>query len=376
LKPALIVSAVAAALATASLGAHAQDAAQTAPPQQPPAPIVRPHKPAAAATPYQQSFPVTYGATGPQRITLPQAAPKPATPPARITGATAATGTQSTVHPITLHPAEPTTASTPTAPSAPVPLPALAFNRTTIVLDPAHGGADSGSRISDTLLEKDVDLAFAFKLRSLLQARGFNVVLTRDADAATAPNNPGEQLTLDDRAGIANHERAVACLLLHATSAGSGVHLYHSELIPTPGEPASASWLTAQAPWVPQSQALSQSLAQAINRAGIPLVASAASVRPLDSLTCPALVVELAPKNGDSSTLSNDSYQQSVAQAIASALVFWKNQAQPPSRLQAQTSTPPTLPPTAPPHPKPRPAAVTTPKPKPAPAPATPEDTQ
>jgi len=206
------------------------------------------------------------------------------------------------------------------------------LNRTTIVLDPSHGGADSGSRLADNLVEKDVTLAFAFKLRSLLQARGFTVVLTRDADLTTTDNNPNP-LTLDDRAGIANHSRAVACLLLHATASGSGVHLYHSELDPAPGEAVTLPWLTAQSAWVAQSTTLAGKLAQAFTRASIPLVSSAASIRPVDSLTCPALVVELAPKGSDVSSLSDSSYQQSVAEALAGALVFWKNQAQPPVKL-------------------------------------------
>ncbi len=104
------------------------------------------------------------------------------------------------------------------------------------MLDPAHGGTDSGARIGDTTLEKNVTLALAFRLRSLLTARGFTVVLTRDSDTATEPNSPSNPLTLDDRAGIANHARGAACLLLHATGRGTGVHLYTSELEPIPSE--------------------------------------------------------------------------------------------------------------------------------------------
>lgn len=217
-------------------------------------------------------------------------------------------------------------------PAAPTPLPPSPFNRTTILLDPAHGGADSGSRISDTLLEKDITLALAFKLRSLLTARGFTVVMTRDSDAATQADTP-TPLTLDDRAGIANRAHPVACLLLHATAAGKGVHLYRSELDPIPYELNGTSWLTAQAAWVTQSQKLQTRLGMALTRARVPLVLSRASVRPVDSFSCPALVVELAPKGSDNSTLTDDRYHQQVAQAIAAALVFWENQAQPPQRL-------------------------------------------
>lgn len=214
-------------------------------------------------------------------------------------------------------------------------LPAPAFNRTTIVIDPAHGGTDSGSRISDSTVEKDVTLALAFRLRSLLTARGFNVVLTRDNDAPNEPNPPFSPLTLDDRAGIANHADAAACLLLHATASGTGVHLYSSELDPSAGEPTAGPWLTAQAAWVPQSDLLSSRISDALGRSRISAIDGQASVRPLDSLTCPALVIELAPNGNDPDSINDVDYQQRVAQAITGALVFWKDAAQPPPHLAA-----------------------------------------
>ncbi len=223
-----------------------------------------------------------------------------------------------------------------TAPATPAPGPnTVAVNPMTILLDPGHGGIDSGSRIGDSILEKDITLALAFKLRSLLTARGFNVVLTRDADALP-PNAAGQPMALDDRAGLANHTHAAACLLLHATGAGTGVHLYTSELDPTDIEAQPAPWLLAQAPWVEQSRLLARSFATALTKAGVPIVNSAASVRPVDSLTCPAVVLELAPQSDDADTVRYADYQQQVAQAVASALVFWPSQLQPPLK-----STPP-----------------------------------
>jgi N-acetylmuramoyl-L-alanine amidase len=222
------------------------------------------------------------------------------------------------------------------APSTPPPTGPL--NRLVIVLDPAHGGVDSGSRIGDSVLEKDVTLALADKLRSLLAARGFTVVMTRDSDAAVEPGPTTTPLTLDDRAGLANHARAVACLSLHATGAGQGVHLYSSELTAAAGESNPLPWLTAQAAWVAQSRALERRIGDALTRAGIPLVLSSASVRPVDSLTCPALVVEVAPQSDEPKSIEDNGYQQRIAQAIAAALLFWRDQAQPPPRLAAAAS--------------------------------------
>jgi N-acetylmuramoyl-L-alanine amidase len=214
----------------------------------------------------------------------------------------------------------------------PQPAP-VAINRNVILLDPAHGGVDSGSRIGDSTLEKDVTLALAFKLRSLLSARGLTVVMTRDADAPAEPNATGTPLTLDDRAGIANHAHAVACLLLHATGSGKGVHLYDSELDATAGVAPVKPWLTAQAPWVATSHELTRQMAGALRRSGFAVINSSASVRPVDSLECPALIVELAPETDDPDSINDADYQQRVALAIAGSLLFWPSHAQPPSPL-------------------------------------------
>jgi N-acetylmuramoyl-L-alanine amidase len=70
------------------------------------------------------------------------------------------------------------------------------------------------------------------------------------------------------------------------------------------------------------------------------------ALRPLDNLMCPALSVEIGPLRGDGSDLtpvSDDEYQQRVADAITGALIFWKNQAQPPSYAAPSVSAGPGL---------------------------------
>ncbi len=51
----------------------------------------------------------------------------------------------------------------------------------TVVLDPGHGGKDPGAR-GNGLLEKELTLDVALRLRALLRSKGLHVVLTRTAD--------------------------------------------------------------------------------------------------------------------------------------------------------------------------------------------------
>ena len=214
---------------------------------------------------------------------------------------------------------------------------ALQMNRNAVVLDPAHGGQDAGATLGDKILEKDVTLAFAARLRATLTAAGFTVVSTREADSTTPPIN-------DQRAEIANRAHAVACIVLHATASGSGVHLYTSALQPQeedaiasiPLTPRSAfvpvSWDRAQAAFVSQSLRLVSDLSAALGKASLPAFSRREPVRPLDNLECPAVALELAPlavAGSDATPVTDADYQQRVAATLTTALQAWREHATP-----------------------------------------------
>jgi N-acetylmuramoyl-L-alanine amidase len=203
------------------------------------------------------------------------------------------------------------------APPAPAQPPA----RFVVVLDAAHGGDDSGGKLSTGQAEKDFNLAFGVRLRSLLSARGIQVVATRESDAAVDP---------DRRAAIANHANAQACLTLHASDSGSGVHLFASSL--APAQPARfAAWKTAQSAFVSRSLALAGVLNSALLHAGFNVSLGRTDLPALDSMTCPAVAVEIAPGRGPdqkiTAALDDPAYQASVAEALAAALLEWRTDA-------------------------------------------------
>ena len=51
-----------------------------------------------------------------------------------------------------------------------------------IIVDPGHGGIDGGAVGVDGIVEKDINLAIALKLRDMLIVGGFEVVMTREED--------------------------------------------------------------------------------------------------------------------------------------------------------------------------------------------------
>jgi len=199
--------------------------------------------------------------------------------------------------------------------------------RFVVVLDAAHGGDENGAQLAlsgdpkQTQPEKAFALAFSVRLRSLLVARGITVVATRDGDSA---------MDADHRAETANRAKAQACLSIHASTSGSGAHLYISSL--APAEPARlAAWKTVQAAWVTRSLALAGSLNAALTHAGVPVTLGRTALPGLDSMACPAVAVELAPvlatSHMQAAALDDPAYQVRVADAVAAALVEWRSEA-------------------------------------------------
>jgi len=78
----------------------------------------------------------------------------------------------------------------------------------TVVLDAGHGGKDIGAT-DHGIREKDINLAVARKLGSLLKKDGINVVYTREKDVF---------LSLQERANIANRNKADLFISIHTNS--------------------------------------------------------------------------------------------------------------------------------------------------------------
>ncbi len=91
-----------------------------------------------------------------------------------------------------------------------------------IVIDPGHGGKDSGACGTRGLQEKAVVLDIAFKLRRLLHAYGYDIIMTRSEDIF---------IPLWKRADIANKTNADLFISIHANASqdnsASGMEVFY-----------------------------------------------------------------------------------------------------------------------------------------------------
>jgi N-acetylmuramoyl-L-alanine amidase len=224
----------------------------------------------------------------------------------------------------------------PTTPRSPIQL---------IVLDPGHGGADTGTRGSGGSIEKTITLEVARRVRTLIETRlGVRVILTRDDDRAVTP---------DERAALANNSKADLFLSLHANAAPSagvaGAEVFHLRL-DREGEDARRAaeaesvslqvlggatralevirWDLAQARHVEASAALAgiveQELRGRVTMGPRPL--QPAPLRVLVGANMPAALIEMGylTNPAQEKVVRSDAYQALVAQALYDAVVRFR----------------------------------------------------
>jgi len=78
----------------------------------------------------------------------------------------------------------------------------------TVVIDPGHGGLETGAKGRFGNLEKDITLAVSLKLKALIEKEmGLDVVLTRDRDM---------DVSIENRSATANNHKAGLFISIHA----------------------------------------------------------------------------------------------------------------------------------------------------------------
>ncbi len=260
---------------------------------------------------------------------------------------------------------------------APLPAPTIPVPEglPVVVIDPGHGGAETGAIGPSGLQEKAATLEIAGRLAAALpRAYPCRVVLTRDTDIL---------VSLDDRTSVANHEKADLFLSIHTNSSRAvgarGSETYYlsldasdklaqevanreneplaPEATPPPGSSTNRDldfilWDLAQSAHLKESSELAEAIQNELNllsgteNRGI----KQAPFRVLVGATMPAVLIETAfISNADEEKkLSSPEFQQSVAEAIAKAVAQFFSRRRP-----GATATPPAA---ASPAPTPAPA--------------------
>jgi N-acetylmuramoyl-L-alanine amidase len=211
----------------------------------------------------------------------------------------------------------------------------------TVVLDPAHGGADFGARGPTGLAESDVVLDFARAARIALEAQRLRVLLTREGN---------QDPSFDNRSAMTNGLNNAIFISLHVSSSGpvgtARTYYYVFPIDPTAAPNAGANptaslqaapqqasdqpinahnglveWDHAQRSSVDLSRQLAYLTQSELVRRfkGSPETPNAAPVRQLRTIAAPAIAIELSSIDvTDAKRL--DQMAQPLAEAIGRAV--------------------------------------------------------
>jgi N-acetylmuramoyl-L-alanine amidase len=218
----------------------------------------------------------------------------------------------------------------------------------TIVIDPGHGGNENGARGEKGTLEKNITLSVARRLKGALEGRlGVRVLLTRDDD---------QTLPLDQRAAVANNNKADLFISLHANasvrSAISGAEVFYLSLAEYGDEAQRAAagggeslpvlgggsreievilWEMAQARYIDQSatfaRAVEAALREKITMSRRPI--QQAPFRVLGGANMPAILVEMGFLSNaqQEQQLVGDDYQNVIVQQLVEGIVRFRGAA-------------------------------------------------
>ncbi len=216
----------------------------------------------------------------------------------------------------------------------------------TIVIDPGHGGLEVGAKGPGGTLEKDVVLSISLKLKNIIERQlAIRVVLTRDKDT---------DISLENRAALANNNRADLFLSIHANGSyrqkAHGSETYFLSLKATDEEARRLAylensspdfekkieeesqdqimmilWDMAQAAFLKQSSQLAEFIQKELNSLlgttdrGI----KQAPFKVLTGVACPAVLVEVAfiSNPEEEAKLRDETFQENVALALFRGLL-------------------------------------------------------
>ena len=198
-----------------------------------------------------------------------------------------------------------------------------------VVLDPGHGGQDSGAMCGG-VLEKDLTLDVARRIDRLLDSEGIATLMTRVGDT---------YVSLADRAALANRARNCIFVSIHFNEdnkpVASGVETYYAAHQITAGS-FLASWLPFL--WRPLSSSPNP---ESQDLAGLVQEALVARTRAADrgvqarqffviaNVTSPAVLIEggFLTNKEDISKLASEDYRDQIAAAVTDGILQYRDSA-------------------------------------------------
>lgn len=188
-----------------------------------------------------------------------------------------------------------------------------------VVVDAGHGGYDPGKVGISGVLEKDINLAIACKVRRILEKEGIQVVMTRKEDVDLCAEAGGSKKSTDmrKRVEIMNASGAAVAVSIHqnsftdASSHGSQVFYYEASK---------------------EGETLAKTIQESIK--GVITEENHRQAKPnreyyiLKKVSCPVVIVECGflSNQREEMLLTEEDYQEKMAQGIVKGILQYVSQ--------------------------------------------------
>ena len=207
--------------------------------------------------------------------------------------------------------------------TAPLPPPSVPSRVQTVIVDPGHGGHDTGAIGRMGLKEKEVNLDIARRLKNELESQGLRVIMTRKDDYF---------ITLYHRTYIANRSDADFFVSIHCNASRNrdvdGFEIYH---IPTSGESEDGADQVEANPGTPYYDSSAELAGNIVSAMGTHLPLPNRGVKSarfyvLKGVRMPAVLVEVGYISNpeEEASLDDKSYRQEIAEAVAEGIWTYK----------------------------------------------------
>lgn len=201
-------------------------------------------------------------------------------------------------------------------------------NAKTIILDAGHGGEDGGAVGVDGIVEKDINLSIALKLKDLLEVGGYNVVMTRDTDTSIYDDD-AESLREKKRSDLKNRLEIIGD---HTNNKNAVFVSIHQNKFPNPKYFGTQIFYSKNDP---KSEELANSVKNSV--VGLIQPENKRAIKPanqkiflLNNAQIPAIVVECGflSNEEEAKKLGSEDYQNKMAFSIyCGVLEFLTNNA-------------------------------------------------
>lgn len=180
-----------------------------------------------------------------------------------------------------------------------------------IVVDPGHGGEDPGKVGVNDVLEKDLNLQIAKKVKKLLEEAGIKIVMTRTNDKV--PDAKKEDL--NQRVQLINETKPKLALCIHQNSYPDakikGAQVFYHTITPEAEDVAS----------------IVQEQLRTVDPTNTRQIKENDTYFMLKNTQVPTIIVECGflTNPDEAAKLTQEDYQDKLAQAICEGVVKWLN---------------------------------------------------